>query len=153
MNNLKILKPEFEVYYITEVGNSIKGTINNVPDNAFGAFIDIYLPYMTKDNKNYALGEHHMIMIGTKLSVKQALKITKNDDAKRRLTYLNKRVSDVIEVIYPDIFSNDDIVISNDFYPFYSNYVACDSKEMFKEQLDMSFVRYNELVEIIDKLS
>lgn len=153
MSNLKILKPEFEVHYITEVGNSINGTISDVPDNAFGAFIDIYLPYTTKDNNYFVLGEHHMLMIGKKLSVKQALSITKNDDAKRRLAYLDKRVNDVMEVIYPKMFSIDDIAISNDFYPFYSNYTACDSKEMLKEQLEMSFERYKELVETIDGIS
>lgn len=160
MSNLKILKPEFEVHYITEVGSSINGKISDVPDNAFGAFIDIYLPYTTKDNNNnnnntkdnnnFVLGEHHMLMIGKKISVKQALNITKNDDAKRRLAYLDKRVNDVMEVIYPNMFSNDDIAISNDFYPFYTNYIACDSKQMFNEQLEMSFRRYKELLETID---
>lgn len=153
MSNLKILKPEFEVHYITEVGSSINGKISDVPDNAFGAFIDIYLPYTTKDNNNFVLGEHHMLMIGKKLSVKQALNITKNDDAKRRLAYLDKRVNDVMEVIYPNMFSNDDIAISNDFYPFYTNYIACDSKKILKEQLKMSFARFKELEETIDGIS
>ena len=148
----EILSPKFYVSYITEFGNSVSGSIDDIPKDAFGAFIDIYVPYLTKDNKEFALDGHHMFMVGEKMSIYKALDKTKCENAKKRLEHLLRK--GVLDVVYPYIEGNDIIMeYSNDFYPFYYSDVVCKSYEEFVEQLKMSHLRFNQLTELIKNYS
>ncbi len=147
-SEFEILPPKFDVSYITEIGNLVSGSIDNIPKDAFGAFVDVYAPYLTKDNKEFSLSASHLFMIGEKMLISEALDKTKCEAARKRLEYILHK--GVLDVVYPYIEGNDIMMEnSNDFYPLHYSDVVCKTHEEFVEQLKMSHSRFNQFVELI----
>ena len=152
----KLLKPITNIQYMKDYNNYIEGTYNDVPQDAYGAVINMFVPYCTEDNKTLSVLGVYKIIIGKRYTIDEAMNITKNEKVKKDLLkYKDLKIADGIDkrpmdIVYPDINENkNNIQNSERFYPISQNDIVCNNYDEFVKQIMMAKSRFEKLNKFI----